>query len=223
MGRVEKFEVDSSHFKGIRILYDYLSEGVEYAKNNNIHDICIWEGTDGNEPRRKVNFDFLTEMESIKTFHCLMTLSKKSNIDGLYSLKKLKNFRWSVNNDFEIDFAKLHTIKTLNIKYSDSFYNWDKLTQLSELYLNSVKTNDLSFLSGLQNLKILRIIGGNFTSLKGLEGCKNLTNLRLVRCPKLKEIDSVIKLKKLDSLVTETCKNLSINEADFSIRNIGIF
>lgn len=42
---MEKYVLDyseTSYFKGLRILYPYIEEGLLYAQQNNIKDICVW-------------------------------------------------------------------------------------------------------------------------------------------------------------------------------------
>ena len=101
---MEKYKVDfseTSHFKGIRILFDYLEEGLDYAQKNDIKDVCVW--TNGDWSKKIVNFDFLKDRNFIKTFHWLVPLAKKSNIEGLYYLSELEDFRWSGATDFSVD------------------------------------------------------------------------------------------------------------------------
>jgi hypothetical protein len=220
----EKFKVDysdSSHFKGIRILYKYLEEGIEYAKKNKIEDVCIWQGMDSG--KYDVNFDFLKELSFIKTFHCLVFLSKKSNIEGLYNLTNLKDFRWAVDNDFIIDFGRLSSIEKLNITYSEKLKNLNSLNSLKELYVN--KADDCYFLSGIESLEKIRFIKCKFKSLQGLESCVNIRELDIRYCQNLVEITStVIQLEKLEYLVIDSCKKLIIDEEYLkrTISHVGV-
>ena len=224
MDNIDKYKVDysqTSQFPGIRIRYEYLLEGIEYAQKNNIVDICVWGGT--NTERQTVNFDFLERREFIKTFHWIVPLTKQSNIKGIYFLTNLTNFRWAVDNDFDIDFSKLSFIEKLNITFSSKLVKLEKLISLKELYIQSVKTKDCSFLSGFLNLAKLRIINGHFDSLKGLENCENLKNLSLVKCTNLTEISSTLsKLKKIEFLILDKCKKLIFDKKDLPIKNISI-
>src|SRR6478752_7569306 len=124
---MEKFKVDfseTSHFKGIRILFEYLEEGLKHAKDNNITDVCIWNSTD--LTRQTVDFNFLKDFNWIKNFQWTVPLSKKSNIAGIYYLNDLTNFRWAVDCDFEIDFSKIPKIEILNVGSDHKlFTNWD--------------------------------------------------------------------------------------------------
>lgn len=206
---MEKITIDYSGytpFKGARILYSYLEEGLECVKNKKIKDVCIWQGFEN--PRQIVNFDFLKDLEFIETFHWIVKLSKKSNIDGLYSLTNLKNFRWVADNNFNLDFSKLNTIESMNLKYHEGLLNLKKLTNLKQLYIGSVKSNNLKFLPSFENLELLRIINGKFISLEGLERCENLKKLDLRRCFNLVYVnDTLHKLNHLESVVFDSKKS----------------
>lgn len=86
-----------------------------------------------------------------------------------------------LENDIKIDFSKLNTLESMNLKYHDGLINLKDLTRLKELYLSSIKSNNLEFLPTLESLEVLRIINGKFISLEGLEHCKNLRKLDLRR------------------------------------------
>ena len=66
---MEKYVLDyseTSYFKGLRILYPYIEEGLLYAQQNNIKDICVW--TQGDWTKQNVNFDFLNGKVLLKHF-----------------------------------------------------------------------------------------------------------------------------------------------------------
>ena len=92
---MEKYVLDyseTSYFKGLRILYPYIQEGLLYAKQNNIKDICVW--TQGDWTKQNVIFDFLNGKSFIETFHWLVPMSKKTDVTGIYNLFNLKELRW---------------------------------------------------------------------------------------------------------------------------------
>lgn len=206
---VEKITIDYSGytpFKGARILYSYLEEGLECVKSKKIKDVCIWQGFESS--RHTVDFSFLKDLDFIETFCWLVKLSKKSDITGLYSLSNLKDFSWAPDNDFNIDFSKLNTIESMNLKYHEGLLNLKELTNLKELYISSVKNNNLKFLPYFKNLELLRIINGKFITLEGLEHCENLKKLDLRRCFKLVYANStLLKLKHLESVVLDSKKH----------------
>ena len=193
-------------FKGARIHIQYLEEGIKRVKKDKIKDVCIWQELD--RARYTLNLDFLNGLEFLETFEWLVKLSKKSDIEGLYSLSKLRDFRWAPDNLFPIDFSRLTTIESINTRYHEGLKNLDKLTELKELYLQSVHTEDLRFLPKLDKLELLRIINGKFTSLEGLEQCSNLKKLDLRRCFNLVYAHStLLKLRRLESVVLDSKKH----------------
>ena len=219
---IEAITLNDSYFKGARILFSHLDKGVDYIIRNKIKDVCIWQGLD--KTRHSVSFGFLKNLNHIETFHFMVRLSKKSDLNGLYNLSNLRDFRWVVNNQITIDFSKLTTIETVNIPYYDGMA-LDKLVNLKNLYIDSVKTENLKFLPKLDSLKLLRIISGKFTSLEGLENCKNLKKLDLRRCFSLVEAHSTLKkLCNLESVTLEACKNHDIDVLELKKRvpHVGI-
>ena len=213
MALFEKITVDysdTSDFKGARILFSHLEEGLKYVKQHSIKDVCVWQGLENS--RHIINFDFLQDLEFIETFHWIVKLSKKSDINGLYSLSKLKNFRWVADNHFNLDFSRLITIESMNLKYHDGLINLEELINLRELYIGSVKTENLKFLPAVESLELLRITNGKFTSLEGLENCKNLKKLDLRRCFNLVYANSTLqKLDQLESVTLDSCKKHDID------------
>lgn len=223
---MEKFKVDyseSSHFKGIRILFEYLEEGLQYAKKNNIVDVCVW--TDGDWTKQKVDFSFLEGKEFIKTFHWLVPLSKKSNIFGAYNLSELEDLRWGGIGDFNFDLSHFKNLEKLNIGYGDKVTGWKNLPNLKRLMIGGVKTEDLSFLQDTTNLEYLRIIKGSFTSITGIENCKSLKTLFLQSCNSLTELNNILKqLPSLEQLNLERCKKVNVEQelVGVDIKNISI-
>jgi hypothetical protein len=90
------------------------------------------------------------------------------------------------------------------------------LIHLKELYIHSVKAENLVFLSNLNCLEALRIINGNITTIEGLEKCKNLNKLRIVRCKNLNNImPTLILMQNIERVDIEACKNITIKEKYF--------
>lgn len=222
---MEPFTVDygqTSPFKGIRILFHNMEEGLNYAQQHKIKDICIWSCTDNT--KQIVNFEFLKEFTFIETFHWLVPLSKKSDINGIYYLDKLKNFRWSSQNNSKINFSKLVSIESMNIPFHN-LINISHLKNLEKLYVNSVESENLEFLSKLNNLKLLRVINGKIISLEGLDNCKNLQELDLRRCFKLINAQSTLnKLENIKSVVLDSCKkhDIDVEKLKLKVKHVWI-
>lgn len=204
---MEKFIVDyrsTSAFIGIRILYDYIDEGLEYAKKNNIKEVCVW--TNGDWSKRVVNFDFLKGMEFIETFHWIVPLSKKSKIEGMYYLSNLKNLR----GDFEgINLGEFKKLEVLNIGHYANITGWEDLKLLTELMIGGVESDDLSFLRQVVSLESLRLLSGKFTTLKGIENCAKLKYITIQGNKNLVHIKETLdQMKGFEHITLERCKNV---------------
>jgi len=213
----EKFILDYNEtigFRGITISFPYLEERFNYVSEHRIKDVCVIQDT---EEKRVVDFSFLRGFEFIETFHWLVDLSKKSNVNGIYFLSKLKNMRW-IDSFFRLDFSQLSAIEILNLPYQKNLH-FEYLPNLRELYLNSVKAENLSFLPNLEKLETLRLLWGQFASLHGLEQCKNLKKLNIGNCYKLSDANTTLqKLKHLECVVITSCKKHDVDVSELMSR-----
>ncbi|MDR2223948.1 MAG: hypothetical protein LBE34_14610 [Flavobacteriaceae bacterium] len=205
---MEKFIVDyrtGADFIGIRIFYDFLEEGLEYAKKNNIKEVCIMTNIDWS--KKVVNFDFLKGMDFIETFHWIVPLSKKSKIEGLYYLYNLKDLRCDIEG---INLSKFKNLEVLNIGHYNNITGWDDLKLLTRLLIGGVESDDLSFLSQVTNLESLRLIGGKFTTLKGIENCDKLKYITIQGNRNLVHIKETLEqMKGFGNICLERCKNVN--------------
>jgi len=215
MSEEVKFKIDysaNSHFKGITIYSEYLSEGVEYIRKNMITEVLIKSLS--SPKKQKIDFEFLKDIPFIKKMHCIVPLAKTSSISGFYYLTDLTDFAFSSYKDFDIDFEKLTNIEKLNIGYNSKIHNLNKLKDLKDLFLQAVESKDCEFLSDLENLEELRVINGKFNSLEGLQRCKKLKNLFLQKCPDLVEVYPILKkLEKLETAIFEASNKIDLIEA----------
>ncbi|TXH66982.1 MAG: hypothetical protein E6Q83_19045 [Thiothrix sp.] len=222
---MKKFEVDysiTSPFKGIRIWFDHLEEGLDYAQENNIKEVLVRADEDD---KKTVNFDFLKNRDFIETFHWIVSLSKKSDISGLAYLSKLKDLRWAADNHYDLDLSYFPLLRELTLGYDPNIKGWETLKSLKTLLIGSVKTEDLSFLKEVVSLEYLRIIRGSFVSIKGIENCNKLHTLFLQICRSLTDLNSTLKkLPALKQLNLEGCKKVNLDKelADLNIKNISI-
>ena len=149
---MEKYVLDyseTSYFKGLRILYPYIQEGLLYAKQNNIKDICVW--TQGDWTKQNVIFDFLNGKSFIETFHWLVPMSKKTDVTGIYNLFNLKELRWG---SYDLDLSYFKELERLNITYSAKILGWNSLKKVTHLTIGGVKTEDLSFFRRYGELRV---------------------------------------------------------------------
>ena len=223
---MEKYKVDfseTSHFKGITILFDYLEEGLDYAQKNGIKDVCVRTDINDNE-KKIVNFDFLKDKDFIETFHWLVSLAKKSGINGLYYLSRLEDLRWSGGANFNFDLSRIPNLKVLNIGYYKEIKGWENLKLLNRLMIGGVETEDLSFLSKTDSLEYLRIIKGKFTTIKGLEKCDRLKTVFIQSCNSLIHVKETIEqMKSIENLLLEKCKNVDLKGIELvGLKNVSV-
>lgn len=216
---MEKFKVDYSemaHFKGLRVLFEHLEEGLDYAQRNDIKDVCVW--TDGDWSKQTISFDFLEGRGFIETFHWLVPMSRKSDVKGLKNLANLRNLRWGAAGDFDLDFVHFQQLEELNIGYGKKIKGWEHLTELKRLQIAGLKVDDLSLLRQVHNLEYLRIIGGSFGTISGIEECQKIRILFLQKCTQLNEIRPIIsKLQSLQQLNLEGCKSIDTKKELFGL------
>ncbi|PSL47543.1 internalin A [Chitinophaga niastensis] len=147
--------------------------------------------------------DFVTSLSVSDSFKI-----KKLDFDALYNLKHLKKLSFD-DKKFKIDFAQLPQLETLYFTYNDDLQNIAALKHLHHLLIKALSQDDCSILTGLTHLKELRLSGGSFTSLSGIEGAPDLQDVNLNYCTKLTDITAIRKLAQLNKLQIEKCKNLT--------------
>lgn len=218
-----KFKVDLSdtaYFNGITINYDNIIEGLDYAKRHSIKRVLI---KSEEQTKHRFNFEIFRDYDFITTLHWIVPLSKLSDIQGLYSLKKLTDFRWGPASDIPIDLSAFPNLKILSIVYNNHILGWDSLNKLERLFLMKVTTCDLSFLYHDINLEYLRILRGKITSIYGIDNCSKLKTLFLQSCNLIKTLEPTIFQLNLDRLNIEKCSNLELDNTLFNnIENISI-
>lgn len=152
-----KFKVDLSdtaYFNGITIDYAYIIDGLDYAKKHGIKRVLI---KSEEQIKHRFNFEIFKDYDFITTLHWIVPLSKLSDIQGLYNLRNLREFRWGPVNDIPIDLSAFPNIEMLSIVYYSQISGWDMLNNLQRLFLTKVNTCDLSFLHKNTNLEYLRV------------------------------------------------------------------
>lgn len=218
-----KFKVDLSdtaYFNGITIDYPYIIDGLDYAKKHNIQRVLI---KSEERIKHRFNFEIFKDYDFITTLHWIVPLSKLSDIQGLYNLRNLREFRWGPVNDIPIDLSAFPNIEMLSIVYYNQISGWDMLNNLQRLFLTKVNTCDLSFLYKNTNLEYLRVLRGKITSINGIDNCSKLRMLFLQSCNLIKTLEPTISKLNLDRLNIEKCPNLKISNIIFnSIDKISI-
>lgn len=200
---------DTAYFNGITIDSSYLSEGLEYAKQHGINRVLIRneEGI-----KQKIDFELFKKYDFITTLHWIAPLSKLSNIEGIYSLTKLKELRWAPTINLPIDLSAFPHIEMLSTTYCKQMSGWDELNNLKFLFLTKVDTCNLYFLHKVINLEYLRILRGKIVSISGIDNCSKLKTLFLQSCNCISTLEPTIRKLSLDKLNIENCTNLKADE-----------
>ena len=146
-----------SDFEGIVIMYDSIEEGLAYAQANRIDRICV--KCNINDSRKKrINFDFLRGLEFIKTFHWLVPLDKRSNIDGMRILRNVEELRWVDNLCFLRNLDNLEFLRLTNGRLT-SIEGIDNCKKLKTLFIQNCPslTHIEDVISNMGNLENLLI------------------------------------------------------------------
>lgn len=139
-------------------------------------------------------------------------MSKLSNIEGIYSLAKLKELRWAPTINLPIDLSAFPHIEMLSTTYCKQMSGWDELNNLKFLFLTKVDTCNLYFLHKVINLEYLRILRGKIVSISGIDNCSKLKTLFLQSCNCISTLEPTIRKLSLDKLIIENCTNLKADE-----------
>lgn len=136
------------------------------------------------------NFDVLNQVpESLKALQISQTISKKPSIDMIKRFTKLEKLY------IEGQCKGLDAIA--------------ELTQLQDLTLRSVSTQNLDFLAGLQKLWSVDLKLGGTKNLAALADVPNLKYLELWQIMKLDDISVISELKNLQNLFLESLKQIT--------------
>jgi internalin A len=211
-----------------------IKDGLVYARKHEINKIRVmvlnhyeeYGFTSANElDKIKLDtalfkeFNFITDL----TLENHIGISK-DGINNIYNLKSLKYFAFE-NHDIKPDLNNLPNIETLVFKYNNSIRNLNHLENLKDLLVIGLKTNDCSFLSGLDNLKMLRLSGGSFSNLNGIEDSRLLNRIDINYNSNIEDISIINKLSSLEILNIEKCnklKDYNILSGNNSIKELFI-
>jgi internalin A len=207
----------------------FINEGLVYAKNEKLDKIRVlplnhYKLYGFSSPKEL--YQFKLDTSSFKDFDFIKALTLKDYIGlsndgmhGLYALKSLEYFAFE-NPSIKPDLNYFPHIETLYFKFNDGVLNLSSLKCLKDIMIFNLRTKDCSYLSGLLNIRTLRLSGGSFLSISGIEKSKLLTRLDITYNSKVENIFSLNKLPKLEVLNIEKCK--SLNNYDFLRGNQSI-
>jgi len=140
-----------------------------------------------------------------------------SAIDHLDKLEELSIY---TTDKREINFDHFPNLKTAAIFWRPKANSLFNCVGLEHLFLGKYSDTDLSKLSGLTNLKYLRINTGSIRNLKGIENLEKLETLMLMQATKLEDLSGIELLTNLTRLRIDNCRNIKNIELLKNLDNV---
>jgi hypothetical protein len=154
----------------------------------------------------------LEPLRNSKSMKCLIVNdyppSIQYNYTAIHSLPNLLHLSVYTSDKKEIDFTAFQHLNSVTLTWRLKAKSLFKCHHLQHFFLGSYNGKDLSNLTGLKNLKCLRINLGSVVSLNGLGELSGLEKLMLMQVTKLEDIEDILELKKLQYLRIDNCKRV---------------
>jgi hypothetical protein len=201
--------------KQLQIEPKEFDEGVKFAQKNDIKSVMVYCGIEKTEKYITIDFSWLKKLPELQSLEIMAPLSKKSNVDGIYELKKLKDLHYSHYDNVPLDHNKLKSLEHLYCHYSKNHKreecSFELLKSLKSLKLWSIKEEeDCRFIGKLNKLTRLELTWSrSIKSLDGLEEYKLLEILWLRNLSQLEDISALDELKGIKKLWIENCKRIN--------------
>ncbi|WP_342331918.1 hypothetical protein [Pedobacter sp. FW305-3-2-15-E-R2A2] len=164
------------------------------------------------------NLDFLQFLPNLKSL-IILDLRIKS-IKAIYYLKELYTINISTYCETPIDFSVFPNLIHCTIEWrkgSESLFNVVKLESLS---INNYKEKNSSVFSELVRLKELTLMNSGLADLRGLSSLTNLTYLRIANLNRIKMLDGIGNLSRLQILMIQRCMGVNAIEEIFSLHHL---
>ncbi len=204
----------------------FISKGIEYAKNNNFDSIRIRTLNRNAGQTYDINLSSFDNQSFIRQLKINddFKIKKLLSVESLYSIQNLKLLSFK-DKSFKLDFSKIPQLETLYFKYNKGVSNLGALKNLNDLLIFSLNVPNCKKLSELSNLEMLRLTRGNFTTLQGIENLKKVKRFDVAYNSKLTDAKAISSLSCLEKLHIEKCKLLtdfSFLEGNTSIKELFI-
>jgi hypothetical protein len=192
-------------------------EGLEVAKNNQINGLFLWHGGNDAFYNKELTLDlsWLSDLPELKYVEIGHSLSAKSNINSLYSLKNLEYLVYRNYDKLPLDHSKFVNLKFLYTLYSKNHLEgksrFDQLPNLETLKLWHIKKEESClFLGALSKLKRLELTWSRtLKTLEGIENYKMIESMSLRNLSQLENVSAINELEKLKGLWVENCKKIN--------------
>jgi hypothetical protein len=206
------FKIDIRNGKKLWLKPGEYENGITYALENNITSLFLTH--DETEKYYTIDFSWLKELPEIDSLEFMTPLSRRSNIDGIYGLKKLKALVYDNYDRLPLDHSRLPSLEFLYTLYSKNHRNkessFEALENLNDLKLWRVKDEeDCVFLGNLKKLRRLELTWSrSLKTLGGIEKCRSLENILLINLSRLEDVSALGELTQLKGIWVENCKNI---------------
>jgi internalin A len=207
----KKFEFNE-HINALEVDPRFLKDGLLYAEKKKYTAIRIMDLNERNGSSYDLDLAPFAENRSIRSLIISDNFKvAKAYIDAIYAMHGLKELSFR-DKKIKPDFSRLSQLEALFMHYNGVPEGFSSLRNLTHLLMVSLGAKDCSMFKDLTALKLLRMSGGSFETLDGLEELEHLAEIRIDHCPQLNDVSAIGKLRSLKILYIEKCKRLS----DFS-------
>ena len=184
-----------------------LAEGLQFAKERNIRNICIKGNPHGVFDLDLSAFALFPEIEVVNICDDFK-ISNVGQADSFYDTQ-IRSLALHENFKFPLELHRFPHLTDLYVTETAKL----KIRRLRETLLNiemrKLSHDDLSIFRDTPKLKKLSLVSPKISSLNGLEGCADLEEIFLFLAPRLTDIRAINQLGNLKRLWFERCKNMT--------------
>jgi hypothetical protein len=192
---------------GYRIVH--LTDGARLADAVDLINRRLADGVNLNFIRNfPRDIDLLQSAKAIKSVQ-INDYSWKYDYSVIHSLTTLEALSVYTTDKKEIDYSRFPRLKRAALFWRPKAGSLFNCRSLEQLFLGKFRDVDLSRLSGLVNLKYLRLNTGSVQNLHGIEHLVHLEELLLMLATKLQSIQGVESLPSLRLLEIWNCRNIA--------------
>lgn len=174
--------------------------GLKYAKENEVNNLSI------DLDLSQKDLELLKEIPL--EFLELKNLNKNSDLTFLNEFGKLEYLAIQSSTNGSLDLNELPKLEVLNLTDGLELVNIDKAINLKTFYLWDSKSNSIPDFGEI-NIEKIHLYNSSIETIKGLENCSTIKEVRIENCRNLTSIDSLEKSSKsILDLALINCKNL---------------
>jgi len=158
--------------------------------------------------------NFPSDIEVLKTAKAIRSITINDyswgfDYSAIHSLSTLEDLSVYTTDKRGIDYARFPHLRSTALFWRPNAESLFKCKSLERLFLGKFMDVDLSRLSGLVNLKYLRLNTGAMQNLHGIEHLVRLEQLLLMQATKLRSIQGVASLPSLRLLRILNCRSIA--------------